>query len=288
MSFLTLHLPAKINLGLSIRGRTANGYHLVDTVMAKIPLCDILELDWAKPGEATTIYCTHRAVPNNQSNLLWRAYQSLANDFSLPPVTMRLQKNIPVGAGLGGGSSDAGGLLAALNKQLHLGLQTHELRERALRLGADVPFAARAEKVSLEQNHGLPDLRITALPFLPSCRIVLVYQRLFLSTAQMYRDIDACSFLPANLSPLVNTLRHGDLSAIAAYLSNDFSYLVESRYPLIAETRQKLLDAGALGVGLSGKGPTLFGLFPPQKLPILPFKCQVLAIESPYDQTSSH
>lgn len=272
MSDLSFTSSAKINLGLQIQAVLDNGYHQVRTIMAKIPFTDRLTLTWLESGEENQVICADPNVPNNSNNLILRAFSLLDQDFSLPPAKIILTKNIPLGSGLAGGSFNAGVLLTTLNQRLHLNLSVVQIQNYALQLGADVPFAAQEHSVIQEVNHGLPTLQPTVLPNLPACQIALFLQNFSLDTQKLYRSYDQDFSLhqavekshAGDWPALCQALQSQTLLPIAAHLFNDFSPLVFRLYPHLRILQKQLLGAGALGVNLTGKGPTLFALFPPQ------------------------
>jgi 4-diphosphocytidyl-2-C-methyl-D-erythritol kinase len=253
--------PAKINLFLRVGDKLANGYHQVTTVMTKISLADEITLTWSKK-RSLTLTCSHPDVPLNQDNLLYRTFKLLQTHFHLPTPKIHLNKKIPLAAGLGGGSSNAGYLLKTLNHHLNLGLGKKQLQRLALQLGADVPFAVSQADCVSETNHGLSTLKQTTLPSLPACKITLSFQNFHLKTPQMYQQITHYRFPPTSSRSLVTALKTQSLTDIGTHLNNDFSHCVFHHYPKLLTLKKKLLQAGAAGVGLSGKGPTLFALFP--------------------------
>ena len=184
---------AKINLGLNIQAKLADGYHQVETVMTKIPLFDQISVHWLEGrGEKNQLICQKKYVPNNSKNLIIQAFSLLQKKFQLPSAQFSLIKNIPVGAGLGGGSFNAGCLLKEFNQRLNLGLTPSELQKLALQLGADIPFAITNFASVHEINHGLKNLRQIELPPLPTCKIVLIVQNYNLSTTSLYHNFNQC------------------------------------------------------------------------------------------------
>jgi len=266
MKKFVVRAPAKINLGLRISGRTASGYHEVETIMMKLPLADQLSVELLDDG-IDEITCDDSLVPRGEANLINKALRLAREYYRLPACRIHLQKNIPMGAGLGGGSSDAGSLLAALNQECDWQATGEELEKITLQLGADVPFFVRPEMVSWEKHHGLAQLQTRALRGLPACQLVLVYQPTPLDTASMYAawDEECQASKGASLEELAAALARGELRVIGQNLTNDFELVASRRVPRLSVAREKLLQAGALGVGLTGKGPTLFGLFAPEQ-----------------------
>lgn len=259
----------KINLGLKIHDYLPTNYHQVSTVMVKIPFFDQIKIVWSKEALAENkFFCSHPTVPIDSSNLLLQAFSLLQKKFILPAAHFYLQKRIPLGSGLGGGSFNAGCLLKELNQRLNLGLTPSELMALALTLGADVPFATSDFSAVYEKNHGLKNLEQQSVFSLPACQLVLVWQDFSFSTKELYQEWqkqsseqDMKNDLP--LSALIEALKKQDLNLIFQNLQNDFSQTIFIRQPQLLKVKEKLLQAGGLGVSPTGKGPTLFALFPP-------------------------
>lgn len=254
---------AKINLGLQIKPLTNSTYHQVETILTKISFFDQLELSWQQNQTADRIICSKVNVPLDQTNLLSKTLALLRQDFTFPQTTIVLEKKIPLGSGLGGGSFNAGVLLNQLNEKLNLHLTPEKIRFYALKLGADVPFAAQTAAVVHEKNHGLANLVQIILPNLPSCQVVILTQNFALNTQEMYQQFDQGNFGTSDLQPLLIGLKKQNLLQIATHLTNDFFPLVSQKFPHLLKLKQELLNLGALGVNLTGKGPTLYAIFPP-------------------------
>jgi len=292
MNKFSVCAPAKINLSLHIGERLPGGYHEVETIMYKLPLADVMTVELLSSQESDEVICDQALVPTGEANLINKALRLLRARVSLPACRIHLQKNIPVAAGLAGGSSDAGSLLVALNDECGLGLTPDRLTSLALQLGADVPFFTRNDNVTREIHHGLPTLQSQPLSDLPPCRIVTIYQATGLDTAAMYAAWDSEILFVTDRSHTISALdalQTHSLPGIAAALHNDFYQLAVSRVPAIKKAHDTLVRAGALGVNLTGKGPTIFGLFPPgvaidEKL-LRGFSYQVFDLESAYDPT---
>lgn len=261
---MKIRAPAKINLSLRVVGRRADGYHLLDTIMAPVSLYDEIEIRKVrvrvknkKPAPPSIkVICKHPLVPNDEKNLVHRAARLLlAKAKSDQPIEIRLRKRIPVGAGLGGGSTDAAATLVGLNRLLKLGFSKKKLERLGLKLGADVPFfirgrPARARGIG-ERLH----------PFGPLRRLwaVIIYPGFPVSTAWVYGN------LPAKLTkPSVNTSIASLLTgsgSLANLLVNDLERVSLSRYPKIGLLKQALLREGAAGSLMSGSGSSVFGVF---------------------------
>jgi 4-diphosphocytidyl-2-C-methyl-D-erythritol kinase len=242
--------PAKVNLYLKVLGRRQDGYHELVTVMQPLALADVLRLT---PGRELTFECRHPEVPSGEENLVWRAAQKFAAATGREPrVHIQLEKHIPVAAGLGGGSSDAANTLMALNDLAARPLNTPALHGLAAELGADVPFfLGRGPAVGRGIGTQLSPLD------LPPYWYVLLNPGLALSTAWVYAHLDLDA-LARNGAPLWSTW---DGEHPGAWVANDLETVTLRQYPGLRDLLARLSQAGALAQGMSGSGPTLFGLF---------------------------
>jgi len=251
-----LRAPAKVNLSLRILGRRPDGYHDLDTVMQKLDLCDLVTLRVTdEPG--IILRCPHSDLPEDRSNIVWRAAEAFlaACGREKVGIDITLQKNIPVAAGLGGGSSDAGTVLTGLNRLLATGFSTAELIALARPLGADVPFfvtdygAVRAE--------GIGD-RMIAVQSLEDCTLVLVNPGFSVSTRWVYEKYALTMALKE--SKLSDSQKKMD-TLLSDAETNDLERVTISFYPEIEVLKQDLFSLGATSVLMSGSGPTVFGIF---------------------------
>jgi 4-diphosphocytidyl-2-C-methyl-D-erythritol kinase len=244
--------PAKLNLGLRVRGRRADGYHELASVFVPLDLADTLELEIARaarPEVTLALAGPSAGVPDGATNLAARAAQAFLDAAGLAcAVRIRLSKQIPAAAGLGGGSSDAGAVLRGLAASFPDALTPAALARLALDLGADVPYflAPRPARVT-----GIGE-RIEPIPSLPAFACLLVNPGVPLTTAAVFAAYDA---LAGEAPPPAPDPELG------LDLANDLAPAAEKLCPTIAGLRERLRAAGARAVGLSGSGPTLFGLF---------------------------
>jgi 4-diphosphocytidyl-2-C-methyl-D-erythritol kinase len=251
-SHTRLLAPAKLNLGLRVLGRRADGYHELASVFVPLDLADEIELELA-PAERCELTLALAGecagVPADASNLAARAALAFLAEAGLARrVRLRVTKRIPAAAGLGGGSSDAGAVLRALARTFPGALSAPALARLALRLGADVPFflAPSPSRVA-----GIGE-RSQPLADLPELAFLLVNPGVPLSTASVFEAFDA---RPA-------PARRVFTPDLGLDLGNDLEPAAERLCPAIAPLRERLQALGARAVGLSGSGPTLFGLFP--------------------------
>ena len=256
MHQLVLQAPAKVNYRLDVIRRRSDGYHDLRMIMQRINLCDQVTLKLVEtPG--ISVCCDHDAVPDGEDNIAWKAAQKLLDlAGGTGGVLITIQKNIPVAAGLGGGSSDCAAVLLGMNQLLGLGLSRERLMEIGVTLGADVPFFV-FQQTALAEGIGE---RLTPLEGLPSAWIVLVNPNLPVSTAWVYKNLQLTQQSP--LATIPDSFE--DVAALCSVLSNDLETVTIPAFPVIAEIKKSLLASGALGALMSGSGPTVFGLFADQ------------------------
>jgi 4-diphosphocytidyl-2-C-methyl-D-erythritol kinase len=248
-------VPAKLNVGLAVGSRRPDGFHPIDTIFCALDLCDEVS---AEPAEALSLSVTGPeagAVPADRRNLAWRAAELLAERAGRPAtVTLRIEKRIPVAAGLAGGSADAAGALLACARLWQLDASEAELRELAARLGSDVTFALAG---GLARGTGRGE-RLAELTG-PVLHWVLAAAVGELSTAAVYAEYDRQR--PAAPEPrlpdgLIEAVRAGDPAALAPLLRNDLQPAALALAPYLEQTLAAGLAAGALAGLVSGSGPT--------------------------------
>ena len=260
-SGIIIRAPAKINLGLAVLGRRPDGYHELVSMMQQVSLSDFLVLG---PGEKQGLdfRCSDPALAG-ENNLVCRAAALLEQEAGrgkLPGVKITLYKNIPVEAGLAGGSSDAAAALAALNDFWRLGLTVEELMELGGRLGSDIPFCLHGG-TALATGRG--EL-LQPLPSLPFHWVVLASPAgLRLSTVAVYRVLDQSRSVPPPLERLVEAVEQGSRKAIRDWFAgrrvNSLEAAVAPRYPAISRLKERFESLGLLPA-MSGSGPSIFAL----------------------------
>lgn len=254
MKRLTVPAPAKLNLSLDIVGVREDGYHLLHMIMQTIDLCDQIVLERA---DEISLTCNLPELPCDERNLAVRAAHAFFERTGLPGgVRMTLDKNIPHGAGMGGGSADAAAVLKGLNELCGTDLSQQELCEIGLRLGADVPFCIVG---GTQLAEGVGE-RLTPLPPLPDCFLLVAKPEQGVSTPEAYRAYDRLTdVLHPDTAELTGLLSRGDLSGFCARMEN----VLEPAVPLpeIQQIRAEMLAAGALGSRMTGSGSAVFGVF---------------------------
>jgi len=257
---LRVRCPAKVNLGLWILGRRPDGYHEIDTILQTVTLEDEL---WIEPGpEGLSFAMRGRPVSGGGPNLVERAWTLLRDEGLLPRAAgaaVTLTKRIPVGAGLGGGSSDAAGMLAGLNRFFDLGLDPPGLERLAARLGSDAPFfvrggTARATGRGERVGHLCP-----SRPFW----LVLATPPIEVSTTWAYGALrNRLTDRESGASMLASALVNGEITGVAHAMRNVFEDVILPQIPGIAGLKRALESGGAIGAQLSGSGSTVFGIVP--------------------------
>ncbi len=260
--------PAKVNLFLRIIGQRPDGYHLLDSLMAPVSLYDEIEITTDRTvGTEPHIWvqCNDPTIPTDQSNLAYRAAALLCQEAGIGAhITITLHKNIPAGAGLGGGSSDAAAVLKALNRAFSLGLNTDRLCRLAARLGADIPFFVPCQ---LARVGGIGEI-LTPLPALPQRWLVIVVPAFPVSTPWAYQRFDALRpDLPEPEPQAIDPTPPLDPQQwpTAARCVNDLEQAVLPAYPPIADRKRQLSALGAEVALMSGSGSAVFGIFTTQQ-----------------------
>ncbi|MGF1602518.1 MAG: 4-(cytidine 5'-diphospho)-2-C-methyl-D-erythritol kinase [Thermosynechococcaceae cyanobacterium] len=271
MHTYTLIAPAKINLLLEIIGDRPDQFHELVMVLQSIDLADIVEL---KPlsGEHIQLHCTHPDVPQDETNLAHRAAKLMQTQFpGKGGVDITITKNIPIGAGLAGGSTDAAAVLVGLDLMWSLGLTQSELQILGTALGSDVPFCVSGG-TSLALGRGEA---LTPLPDLDQFYAVLAkYRSLSISTPwayQTYREQFSGSYAQTPDAqeqrrregpsvPLLTAINHRDTEQISQYLYNDLERVVLPQQSQVLALRKQFEQFGCLGTMMSGSGPTVFAL----------------------------
>jgi 4-diphosphocytidyl-2-C-methyl-D-erythritol kinase len=250
---LTLKAPAKVNYLLNVIRRRPDGYHDLRMVMQRVNLCDEITLTLTDSPEIT-VTCGKKGVPDGPGNIAWKAARAMLDlAGSGQGAAIAITKNIPVAAGLGGGSSDAATVLMGMNELLGLALSDQKLMDIGLKLGADVPFFI-FKKTALAEGVGE---QLTPLPEMPMAWVVLVNPGVHVSTAWVYRNLQLTNRGELAKLPYF----YGSIEDICSIFSNDLESVTIPSFPVIADIKVSMLRLGALGAMMSGSGPTVFGIF---------------------------
>lgn len=248
----------KINLGLRVLQKRSDGFHDIETIFYPVPLKDVLEIITLPAAGLPTIQ-THGLQINGEAteNLCFKAWQLLKKDFpELPPVEIQLLKNIPMGAGLGGGSADAAFMLQLLNDKFRLDLSSQQLVDYATQLGSDCPFfIVNQPCVATGRGEILKPADIDLSGYL----LILVHPGIHINTAWAFAQLNVNSSLKKQ--GIMEAITHQPVQAWKQYLSNDFEPAVFDKYPEIQHIKAHLYQAGALYASMTGSGSTVFGIF---------------------------
>ena len=260
---LTLKALAKINLGLDVLGRRDNGYHDVRMVMQTIYLYDNVTLTRTEePGIQVETNLSY--LPVDENNIAYKAAKLLIDEFGIQEgVHIKLEKRIPVAAGMAGGSSNAAAVLVGINRMFELGLSQSELMERGVSLGADVPYCVMRGTALAE---GIGE-ELSSLPPMPKCYILVAKPAISVSTKWVYETLDAKEIVEhPDIDGLLQGLKEQDLSKVASSMGNVLESVTIERYPIIETIKDAMKEAGALNAMMSGSGPTVFGIFDNRKV----------------------
>lgn len=255
---ISLKALAKINLGLDVVRRREDGYHEVRMIMQTIQLYDRLDIKRThEPG--IQIQTNLSFLPVNENNLIYKAAKLLMDEFSITDgVSVKLDKRIPVAAGMAGGSTDAAAMLIGVNRLFSLGLTKRQLMERGVQIGADVPYCIMRGTALAE---GIGEA-LSPLPPMVKCPVLIAKPSISVSTKFVYQNLklDDTTIHP-DIDRLIDDIKAKNLHDIAAHMGNVLETVTIPNYPVLDEIKKHMLSNGAVGALMSGSGPTVFGLF---------------------------
>ncbi len=248
---------AKINLGLDVIGRLENGYHEVRMIMQTVEIYDVLTLQKQPAGIVVTT--DSGELPTDENNLIYKSAKLMIEKYGISEgVRIHLEKNIPIAAGMAGGSTDAAGTFMGMNELFALGASPEELRELGLKVGADVPYCIMGGTALAE---GIGE-KLTELPAPPECFLLVAKPDINVSTKYVYEHLDAEGVTKhPDIDGMIEALTQGSLEGIVNRLGNVLENVTVRKYPIIEEIKKCMLDEGAQGSLMSGSGPTVFGIF---------------------------
>lgn len=257
---LSLKAYGKINLGLDVLRKREDGYHEVRMIMQTVGIYDRIDLVY-KEEPGITVETNLYYLPNNENNLVYKAADLLMKEFGIQKgVHIKLNKFIPVAAGMAGGSSDAAAVLFGVNKMFGLGLSKSQLMERGVKIGADVPYCVMRGTALSE---GIGEI-LTPLPPVPQCQVLIAKPAISVSTKFVYENLHANELRPEqhpDIDGMIEAIRNEDIYGIAGHFGNVLETVTIANYPVIQEIKDLMMEQGAIGSMMSGSGPTVFGLF---------------------------
>ena len=250
--------PAKINLALDILGRRPDGYHELRMVMQTVSLCDTVTVE--EGGSGFALLADGFALPAGKKPLEQQAAEAFFDAVGqpMPPLTVRLKKVTPAYAGLGGGSADVAALLRCLRRRYAPEMPVEQLRTIGLTVGSDMPFCVSGG-TALAEGRGE---RLTALPGLPDCWILLCKPDFGIPTPALFAQADGRT--PRHrpdIDGMAQALERGNLEGVASRLCNVFEELLPKEYHEVFRVKERILELGALNAAMSGSGPAVFGIF---------------------------
>ena len=242
----------------AVSGKRPDGYHELETCFFPVPWKDVLEI---VPSENQSFQSTGIPIPDDGENIVEKAFSLLNKDFDLNPINVHLHKVVPIGAGLGGGSSDAAFALKLFNEFFKLGLSDEKLMEYAIQLGADCAFFIK-NKPMLASGIGekLSEIDLS----LNGRSILMIYPNIHISTKEAYSSI-----IPKSPEIKIGEILKKPINEWKDLLMNDFEKPLFNSYPILQSIKEKLYEAGASYAAMSGSGSCIFGIF--DELPQISF-----------------
>ena len=252
----------KINLSLDVLGRRENGYHDISMVMQTVDIYDIISLKKLENNEIKLASDKH-GLPSDETNIVYKAVKLIKNEYHIETgVEAYIEKNIPMAAGMGGGSADAAAALRGMNRLFGLGLDFYKLEELGFKLGADVPFLIRGG-IALAEGVGE---KLTKLPDFPECTLVIAKPDLGVSTKEVYEAFDSLGrIVHPDIEKLVSVLGKSSLKDITKLLGNVLEEVTAKKYGIIKTAKKLLVENGAVFSMMTGSGPAVFGIFEDRK-----------------------
>ena len=257
MNNLTIKAYAKINLGLDVVRRLENGYHEVKMVMQTVGIYD--ELTFEKSTEGIVITTDSGELPTNENNLIYKAARLMTERYGVQEgVRIHLQKNIPIAAGMAGGSTDAAATLKGMNDLFGLGASLQDLMEIGVKIGADVPYCVMGGTALAE---GIGE-KLTALKPAPDCYVLVAKPDINVSTKFVYEHLDAAGVEKhPDIDGIVAAIAEGDLQGVTERMENVLESVTIPAHPVIDVIKGRMMELGAENSLMSGSGPTVFGIF---------------------------
>ncbi len=261
MSRCEITAKAKINLSLDVLRKRDDGYHDMRMVMQDVDLCDTITVEETSSGQIC-LTTNVRFLPTDERNLAYRAAQAFYRETGMPlsGIDIKVEKRIPVAAGLAGGSTNAAGVLKALNELYGTGLSCERLRAIGKALGADVPYCIFGGTALAES---IGDV-LTKLSPLPDCRFVIACPSIPISTKRIFEKLDfkKIKYRP-DTKGMIDSLEKGDLGGVSRRMLNVMELVTAAEHKIIGEIKKVMIEYGALGATMSGTGPSVFGVFEP-------------------------
>ncbi|MBL4932701.1 4-(cytidine 5'-diphospho)-2-C-methyl-D-erythritol kinase [Clostridium paridis] len=247
----------KINIALEVVGKRSDGYHLLRMIMQRIDLYDLIEIQEKINGIEIT--CNKPYVPRDERNLAYKAARLFLDTYNIDKgVHIDIRKNIPVAAGLAGGSTDGAAVLMGLNSIFNIGASDEELMELGLKLGADVPYCIKGKTALCE---GIGE-KVTQLKEFKDKILVLVKPSFGVSTKEVYGDLDISKiYKKVKIDEIIDAMENDNLDFVAKNMKNHLENVTLRKHRKIIDIKEEMVKMDALGAMMSGSGPTVFGFF---------------------------
>ena len=276
MNQLVLKAYAKINLSLDVVRRRPDGYHDVKMIMQTVDLYDVITMEKAESGIHTTVemgksFTTEgngtkekadsisEELPADENNLIYKAAKLVMDSKNITEgVKIHLQKNIPIAAGMAGGSTDAAAVFRGMNQLFSLGMSIEEMKEMAVKIGADVPYCIEG---GTQLSEGIGEI-LTPVNGIPHFYLLIAKPEISVSTKYVYENLHLEELLKhPDVDGMVEAIKIGDLDGIVSRLENVLESVTVKKYPVIGEIREFMKQHGAENALMSGSGPTVFGIY---------------------------
>lgn len=253
---------AKINLGLDVVRRLENGYHEVRMIMQTVDICDSLTFSKRESGIHLTV--DNSEIPADEHNLVYQAARLMLETYGVKEgVDIRLEKRIPIAAGMAGGSTDAAAAFRGINELFDLQVSIEELKRLGVKIGADVPYCMMGGTALSE---GIGEI-LTPLPTPPECFLLIAKPDISVSTAHVYQSLNLSGIENhPDIDGMVRAIDDGNLSGITKRMGNVLETVTITEYPVIHRIKESMKENGAVNALMSGSGPTVFGIFESRQL----------------------
>jgi 4-diphosphocytidyl-2-C-methyl-D-erythritol kinase len=254
---MILKAYAKINISLDVVGKKEDGYHLLKMIMQSIDLYDLIQI--SKANEGINITCDRQYVPTDERNIAYKAAKLFIDTYKIKSgINIDIKKNIPVAAGLAGGSTNGAAVLKAMRDIFKYNISDKELMDLGLKIGADIPYCIAGGTALCE---GIGEKIKQLKPFKEKI-LVLVKPNFGVSTKEVYKNFDLTKvYKHPNTEALIDAMNKDDLNFISLNMKNLLENVTLRRYSILREIKDGLIKDGALGSMMSGSGPTIFGFF---------------------------
>lgn len=249
----------KINIGLDVLRKRSDGYHEVKMIMQTVSLYDRITITKHKNSSDIVLETNLNFLPTNENNIVYKAAKLIKDEFGISDgLSIKLEKHIPVAAGMAGGSTDAATTLELLNTMYSLNLSKEDLMKRAVTLGADVPYCILKGTALCE---GIGEV-LTPLKQLMPCFILIVKPPIYVSTKFVYEHLKINELKShPDIDGIVDAISAGDLETMSQKMGNVLESVTEDNYPVISSIKELMIQNGAISSLMSGSGPTVFGIY---------------------------